>query len=68
MALLFYAGMDEGGEGVLEPQFGDPSDENFMTSLKGQTESLGKFRVKFVDKGEVKGHFSTLVSRYERFG
>ena len=58
VSLFFYFALDEGATGELRSEVagGDP---HRITGMSGKTEALGKFRVKFQDKGNAKQYFHT---------
>eukprot|EP00095_Tigriopus_kingsejongensis_P012036 snap_masked-scaffold90_size386344-processed-gene-0.0 protein:Tk12036 transcript:snap_masked-scaffold90_size386344-processed-gene-0.0-mRNA-1 annotation:"mannosyl-oligosaccharide glucosidase-like" len=60
VSLFFYVGIDEGGDGNLNPVL-NHQDVNHMEEISGRTSNLGSFRVKFVDNGSVKQHFHAQI-------
>ncbi len=67
ISLFFYAGFDEGGQGILQPTFAPGVGQ--MNGIAGSTESLGKFKIEFSATNGTEEHVKhILYSATERFG
>lgn len=60
--MLFYVGLDERATGELAP-FVDPGRSTKMTGLRGHTDDLGDFTVKFVEEKGAKHNFFSVIDR-----
>ena len=59
--MFFYAGLDEGATGELVPE-SDSANPRKLIGIRGRTEALEKFRIKFVDSN-AREHFSAAIVR-----
>jgi hypothetical protein len=65
ITLFFYAGLDEGGQGLLEPTFSKGSK---MSGISGSTLALGNFQIEFTATNSTQQRVKQIFySAAERF-